>query len=138
MEEISVKEFAEKRKLTETQVRRILEHPERYPWNRYGISRAYKPCRSWIIQPKDMSVVVVAPGATEQVDRAALLAGSFERAYPIGELLRDLQTRPLGEVMNNMIQRLPPPTEVGRHVAQIAKGGPKPDEMLSRIKSFFH
>jgi hypothetical protein len=138
MEELSVKEFAERQGLGEMQVRRVLEHPEKYPWERYGISHAYKIGHRWKIQRKDTSVVVVAPGADKLLDRTALLASSFEEQYPLAQLLTDLQTRPLAEVVNNMLQRFPPPVEVARRVTETGREGPPPPEVLFKIKSLFH
>ena len=137
MEELSVKEFAERWELGEMQVRRILEHPDRYPWECYGIEHAYKFGGRWRIRLRDGSKAVEARGSAELIDRVAWLVSSFEESYPIHQVLADLQTLPIGQVMGNAVRRLPAPGEVGGRLAEVAKGGPPPHEVLLRLKTFF-
>lgn len=137
-EEISVKEFAERQGIGEIQVRRILEHPDRYPWGGYGITNAHKVGYRWKIRLTESPVSVTAPGADRLVDRVALVASSLENKYPMRQVLTDLQTQPLDQVFSKVIQRLPPPSEVTKRIAEAAKEGPPPDQVLFKIKQIFH
>lgn len=137
MEELSVKEFAEQRGLGEMQMRRVLEHPDQYPWQNYGIDHAYKLGRRWRIRTKDVSMAVVAPGSAEAVDRLAWMVSSIEKSYPIRQALDDLQRLPIHQVVANTVKRLPPLGEIVERLAGIAKEAPPPHEVLLRLKPFF-
>lgn len=137
MEELSVTEFAERRRIGETQLRRVLEHPDRYPWGNYGIEHAYKSGRAWRIRPRDFPMAVAAPGSAEVVDRLAYLASSIEQSYPLRQALQDIQRLPVHQVAANAVKRLPAPGEIVERLAQIAKEGPAPHEVLLRLKPFF-
>lgn len=107
MKELSVKEFAEIRNISESHVRRVLENLDRFPWNKYGIADAYKFGRSWKITPTEKMAVVAAQGSAQLIDGIADILSFYEKAYPIREVIRDHMTQPAGEVAANMIKRLP-------------------------------
>lgn len=46
---LSVRELASRLSLSQGHLRRILEHPEKYPWRSYGIIEAYKSGKNWAI-----------------------------------------------------------------------------------------
>lgn len=46
---LTVKQAALQLNLSQGHIRRILEHPEKYPWRYYGITEAYKPGKEWRI-----------------------------------------------------------------------------------------
>ncbi len=108
------------------------------PWERYGISHAYKMGIAGKFNEKICPWRWWHRAADKLLDRTALLASSFEEQYPLAQLLTDLQTRPLAEVVNNMLQRFPPPVEVARRVTETGREGPPPPEVLFKIKSLFH
>ena len=134
MEELTVKEFAVRQGMGEMQLRRVLEHPERYPWGRYGIDSARKIGGRWRIKPREARATVVARGAGQLVEGLASVAASFEQSYPISQLFEDLQTQGAGQVISNAIHRWPRPADLGRKLKEISRTAPPPPEVISRIK----
>jgi hypothetical protein len=137
MKELSVKEFAETKNFSEPQIRRVLEHPDHYPWNRYGIADAYKTGRAWKIIPLEKKVAVAAQGSEQLIDGIVDIVSQYQKAYPIGDVIHDLITRPVGEVAVNLLNRLPSPKLIGWQAVQIAKQAPPPAEVLLRLKPYF-
>lgn len=46
---VTVEQLALKLSMSEGHIRRILKHPEKYPWRYYGITEAYKVGKRWAV-----------------------------------------------------------------------------------------
>lgn len=122
----TVEEYAQENRIEEEQVRRKCRHKE---------ILAVKPGRRWLI-PRQRVKFAMPLGTDKGLSSTTGLVSLFENSYPIQEVVSDLTQRPLANVIETAVARLPRPDEVVRHIIRVSRDLPPPTEFVRGIKAY--
>lgn len=111
-------------------VRRVLEHPEKYPWHYYGITEAYKPGKEWRIfrapleHRKELSKQLV------NIGEGALNIVRFKTFLGLKPVLTLMDMRTLLECQVVPLPRRKTPWERQKQIEKLRQD---PDRALERL-----